>query len=153
MQETLSQSEVAALMRGEHVKRKPRAGCYTASLPEYKRQQPIAKAQPRERGTMNRGEEKYAAELESRLRSGQIRWYAFEALKVRLADNTYITPDFAVIADDSFIEFHDVKGRKGDGYWCEEDAKIKLKVLAETFPARVKIVWPDKSGVWKVEVI
>lgn len=112
-----------------------------------------AKGKQRERSTMNKGESKYALELDARQRAGRIQWWRFEALKVRLADKTFVTADFAVLAHDGTLELHDVKGRKGDGYWCEEDAKIKLKVLAETFPAVVKIVWPNKAGEWQEEVL
>ncbi len=134
------------------------------TVPKRPANQPkvLAKAHQRPRGQMNKGEAKYCQELLRRQRQQAILWFAFEGVKIRLADNTWITPDFAVIADDGFLEFHDVKGRKEiedvngkkrDGYWCEEDAKIKLKVLAEQFPARVKIVWPDKSGVWQEEIL
>jgi len=141
--EQLSQSEVRRLIAGEHVpKRKVRH-----SHP------PQAKGKKRERGTMNKTEKRYAAELDRQYRAGLIQWYGFEAVKIRLADNTFLTPDFAVLEDSGLLELHDVKGRKGDGYWCEEDAKLKLKVLAEHFPAIVKIVWEDKSGAWQSETL
>ena len=55
-------------------------------------------------------------------------WYRFEAMKLRLADNTFYTPDFAVMTMDMHIEFHEVKG-----FW-RDDAKVKIKVAAAQFP-------------------
>lgn len=138
--ETMTQDEVKRLLEGEHVPRKSR---HSVPLTH-------AKCSRRERGTMNKTERRYADELNRLERAGLIRWWEFEAVKIRLADNTFITPDFAVIAADGFLEFHDTKGTKGDGYWCEEDAKIKLKILAERFPARVKIVWLGNVGVGNI---
>jgi hypothetical protein len=46
---------------------------------------------------MNKIEMAYAGRLELLLRAGKIAWYRFEGLKLRLADNTFYTPDFAVM--------------------------------------------------------
>lgn len=54
--------------------------------------------------------------------------HGFEQLKFRLADGTYLTPDFWVLGDDDVLEIHEVKG-----HW-EEDARVKIKVAAEQFP-------------------
>lgn len=76
---------------------------------------------------MNKWEAAYDAELRVKWAAGVIQWYAFEPFKLRLADNTYYTPDFAVI-DGGKLEFHEVKG-----FW-REDALVKFKVAAEKFP-------------------
>ena len=39
----------------------------------------------------------YAQTLELRKAAGEVAWYKFEGLKFRLADNTFYTPDFAVL--------------------------------------------------------
>lgn len=140
-QESMNQDDVKRLMAGDYVPKRPSARAVRH----------VARGKPRERGTMNKGEARYADHLEQSRKAGVILWWRFEAAKIRLADNTFLTPDFMVLLLDGSMEFHDIKGRKGDGYWCEEDAKIKLKVAAETFPAKFKIVWPDKSGVWQHE--
>ncbi len=81
-------------------------------------------------GEMNRAEEKYAMELELRKRAGDIIWWGFEAVKLRLADKTFYTPDFCVMREGFVVEFHEVKG-----HW-EDDARVKIKVAAEMFPFR-----------------
>lgn len=51
-------------------------------------------------GKMNKTELSYATVLEGLKRAGQVQWYRFEGLKLRLADSTFYTPDFAVMRDD-----------------------------------------------------
>jgi|688.fasta_scaffold02433_5 hypothetical protein len=56
----------------------------------------------------------------------------YEAVKLKLADNTFYTPDFMVLLDDGSIEFHEVKGS-----WKapnQEDARVKIKVAAAIHP-------------------
>jgi len=83
-------------------------------------------------GQMNKSERAYASHLERMKNAGLILWYRFEALKLRLADNTFYTPDFAVLAADMVIECHEVKG-----FWMD-DAKAKIKIAAEMYPFRFK---------------
>lgn len=92
-------------------------------------------------GEMNRLESDYAAYLQSLKFSGLICDYAFESIKLRLADRTFYTPDFAVITSDLTLEFHEVKG-----FW-EEDARVKIKVAAEQHPFRF-IAIQRKRGEW-----
>lgn len=95
-------------------------------------------------GHMNKTEAAYSQYLELRKRAGEILWFAFEGLKLRLADKTFYTPDFAAMAADGVIELHEVKG-----YW-EDDARVKIKVAAAQFPFRFIAV--TKSGsAWKEE--
>jgi hypothetical protein len=99
-------------------------------------------------GALNRSEQAYAAHLEAKKRAGLIDWYAFEALKLRLADNTFYTPDFAVMASDGVIELHEVKG-----LWAD-DARVKIKVAAALFPFRFKAMKARSKkagGGWEVE--
>lgn len=43
-------------------------------------------------GQMNKTESAYCQHLEQRKRAGEIAWYRFEGIKLRLADNTFYTP-------------------------------------------------------------
>jgi hypothetical protein len=91
----------------------------------------------------------YAREvLEPLKRAGRVIRYYHEPLKFKLADKTYYTPDYLVIYNDWHIGFIEVKGRKGDGPWCEEDAKVKIKVAAAMYPFPFTMVWPQKVGGW-----
>lgn len=104
---------------------------------------------------MNKTESAYNDYLGLLLRAGEIDGFAFEAIKLRLADNTFFTPDFLVMAKDGVLELHDTKGttkklrasgQKEAMPWIEEDAKIKLKVVAELFPFRVFAVFKTSEG-------
>lgn len=75
-------------------------------------------------------------------------WYRFEGIKLRLADNTFYSPDFAVMRADGQMELHEVKG-----YW-RDDAKVKIKVAADQYPMRfiaVKALPKKQGGGWVVE--
>lgn len=72
-------------------------------------------------GQMNKTEEAYFSELNTQKSSGLIAWFKFEGVKLRLADNTFYTPDFAVMRADGTMELHEVKG-----FWTD-DARVKIK--------------------------
>ena len=102
---------------------------------------------------MNHTEEKYSRLLEDRLRAGEIHWWGFECLKLRLADKTWFTPDFVVVAGTFALECHEVKGfwkNAGHAGW-QEDARIKIKTCAEIFPVKfiAAVLMPD--GGWEFE--
>ncbi|MHB8109783.1 MAG: PDDEXK family nuclease [Syntrophorhabdaceae bacterium] len=85
---------------------------------------------PRKRptpGSMGKLEETYARLLDEMEHEGKIIGYRFEAMRLKLAPNTFYTPDFIVTFDDH-IELHETKG-----FW-EDDARAKIKVAASLFP-------------------
>ncbi|PZO78488.1 MAG: DUF1064 domain-containing protein [Mesorhizobium amorphae] len=97
---------------------------------------------------MNKTEIAYAAHLEEGKAAGEILWWAFEPWKLRLAENTFLTPDFGVMRFDGSIECHEVKG-----FWME-DARVKIKVAASKHPFRflaVKVRPKREGGGWTVE--
>ena len=99
-------------------------------------------------GVQNKTESSYGAELELRKRVGEIVWYCFEGLKLRLADSTFYTPDYAVMKADGTLEIHEVKG-----FWTD-DARVKIKVAAEMYPFRflaIKRLPKRDGGGWKIE--
>lgn len=99
-------------------------------------------------GQLNKTEAAYDAHLAAQQHAGQILWRKFEGLKLRLADNTFYTPDFAVMAADGVMECHEVKG-----YW-QDDARAKIKVAADLYPFRfiaVRAKPKKEGGGWAVE--
>jgi hypothetical protein len=77
---------------------------------------------------MNKTEAAYALRLEWQKQSGEILDYRYEAIKLRLADKTFYTPDFFVVCPDH-MEIHEVKG----GFY-REAARVRFNVAAEQFP-------------------
>lgn len=99
-------------------------------------------------GQMNKTEAAYAATLEQRKTAGEVAWYKFEGMKLRLADNTFYTPDFAVMLSSGEMECHEVKG-----HW-QDDARAKIKIAADLYPFRflaVKAQAKKNGGGWEVE--
>jgi len=100
-------------------------------------------------GAMNKTESAYGAHLELLKRAGLVLWYRFEGLKLRLADGTFYTPDYAVMVASGQLECHEVKG-----YW-QDDARVKIKVAAEMYPLRfvaIKAKAKKDGGGWAEEV-
>lgn len=95
-------------------------------------------------GEMNKTEAAYAAHLNLLQRAGEVQWFKFEAVKLRLADNTFYTCDFAVLPASSFLEMHEVKG-----FW-QDDARVKIKVAAALYPFKF-IAVTRKGGNWERE--
>lgn len=99
---------------------------------------------------MNKGETAYGLHLRQRADAGEIATFGFEAVRLELADRCTILPDFFVRMKDGSIEFHEVKGRKGETFYCKEDAMIKLKVAARLYPFwTFRIVWPAPGAGWR----
>ncbi len=81
-------------------------------------------------GAMNKTEAAYGQHLELLKRAGEVLWYRFEGLKLRLADGTFYTPDYFVMVAGGQLECHEVKG-----FW-QDDARVKIKVAADLYPLR-----------------
>lgn len=96
---------------------------------------------------MNKTEAAYDAHLWAQ-RGGEILWHKFEAIKLRLADNTSYTCDFAVLPRSCILEMHEVKG-----FW-RDDARVKIKVAASIYPFKFIAVTAQSKklgGGWNRE--
>lgn len=78
---------------------------------------------------MNKTEAEYAGMLEERQRRGEVVWWKYEGITLRLADNTRYTPDFVLMLASGQIEVHETKGG-----FIREDGWLKLKVAAGLYP-------------------
>lgn len=99
-------------------------------------------------GQMNKTEAAYKLYLEALKHSGDVSWYRFEGMKFRLADNTFYTPDFAVMLTSGDMQMHEVKG-----FW-QDDARVKIKVAADLYPFDFIAVKPKSKksgGGWERE--
>ena len=83
--------------------------------------------------------------------AGEIMWYAYEPIKLRLAKKTFYTPDYLVQDGDGFLEIHEVKG------FMQDDAAVKLKVTARTYPMLKILVIRKRSkkdgGGWSIQEV
>lgn len=93
-------------------------------------------------------ERAYMDVLRARFAKGEVLWWVFEAVKLRLADNTQYTADFFLMVADGTLEVHETKG-----FWAEHN-RVKIKVAAATFPFRFIAVTRQKKkdgGAWMFE--
>lgn len=100
-------------------------------------------------GERNKTEQAYENLLKAMQISGDILWYKFEGLKLRLADNTFYTPDFFIMKADGQLEAHEVKG-----HW-QDDARVKIKIAADIYPFRFVAAKPRAKrdgGGWEFEI-
>jgi len=105
---------------------------------------PPRHAMPKTDG-MNKLEARYAREvLDIRQMAKEIIGWKYEAVKLRLADRTWYTPDFMVVFE-YHIELHETKG-----HW-EDDARVKIKVAAEMFREFQFRAVQWKKGIWIYE--
>lgn len=104
-------------------------------------------------GEMNRTEAAYSKLLDEKLSQGKIAWYKFEGITLKLANRTSYTPDFFVMLSNGELEVHEVKGSLN---FIQDDAKVKVKVSAETFPFRFYLIAPKpkkNGGGWEIKEI
>ncbi|WP_430233936.1 DUF1064 domain-containing protein [Nitrosomonas communis] len=88
----------------------------------------------KKQGELNGTELAYQKVLEARMQAGELAWYKFEGIKLRLADKTFYSPDFAVMLANGEMEIHEVKG------FMTDDANVKIKIAADMYPFRFFIV-------------
>lgn len=94
-------------------------------------------------GAMNKTERRYSEHLESRKMRGEILWFKFDCINLRLAEKTFYKPDFFVMTSDNELQVHEVKG-----HW-EDDALVKIKVASDMYPFLFKSVhWNSKNNAW-----
>lgn len=99
-------------------------------------------------GQMNKTEAAYSEYLKALQHTGKVSWFKFEGIKLRLADNTFYSADFAVMLADGTMEMHEVKG-----FW-QDDARAKIKIAADLYPFRfiaIKVRAKKDGGGWETE--
>jgi len=102
----------------------------------------------RKLGEMNQTEAEYAKLLEELRLSGNVAWWKFEAIKLKLAKNTTYTPDFFVMLSTGELQAHEIKG-----FW-RDDARVKIKVAADIYPFKFVAVSKKTrkdGGGWRIE--
>lgn len=100
------------------------------------------KAAPTRKRGMNRWESEYAQRLEMQRLAGDIVWWGYECIKIRLADRTFYTPDFCVWMSDGVIMLIEVKG------FLRESARIRYNVAKELYPMFELVMVRKVEGKW-----
>jgi len=68
---------------------------------------------------MNKEGAAYAATLDAQRYDVEVTWFELEGVNLKLAENTFYTPDFGVMLVDGALEVHEVKE-----FW-QDDARKK----------------------------
>lgn len=92
----------------------------------------------------NNTEAAYAMHLKILKECGEIKWFLYEGINLKLAEGAHYRCDFAVMLANNELEFHEVKG-----FW-REAAKVRIKVASSLFPFRFIAVKKTKGG-WIIE--
>ena len=90
----------------------------------------------------SRDEELFAGHLEQQRLSGHVFEWSYKAVKLRLGDGVWYTPDFRVINAEKTTIYYEIKG------FLREAARVRLRTAAEKHPARFIMVRlrPKKHG-------
>ena len=96
------------------------------------------------KGKMNDSEAAYSRHLENRKHAGEILWWAFEPINIRLADNTFYKVDFCLLLANGEFQCHEYKG-----YWTAK-ARVKTKVASKILPFQFIGITKEK-GQFKFE--
>lgn len=87
---------------------------------------------------LNRTERAYLAHL----RAKSLVWIGVQNITIKLADDCRLTPDFATVDAAGKLTLIDVKG------FQREDAFIKMKVAARSFPMFRFVIVTKNGGGW-----
>lgn len=79
--------------------------------------------------------------------TAQVKCLHVMSVTLKLAFDCRLTPDFSYYSEGGQLTFIDVKG------WQREDALIKMKVAARTFPEWRFVIVKRIKGAWKFEEI
>lgn len=95
-------------------------------------------------GKKNKTEAAYGGLLELRMKAGEVVWYEFEPINLRLGGSVFYAPDYLVQLADGTLEVHEVKG-----HWTD-DARVKIRLAAAKYPFRF-IAIKRVKGKWETE--
>jgi len=95
---------------------------------------------------MNKTEAAYSAVLDARKARGEVAWWRFGALNLRIGEKCFYHTDFMVLLADGHIELHETKG------FMRDDAQVKLRAIREMYPFfAVVVVKKGKGGTWEYD--
>ena len=95
-------------------------------------------------GRMNQTEARYGKLLDARIAAGEVAWWIFESMTLRLGPDCRYTPDFLVQLSDGTLQVHETKG------FFRDDAKAKVAIMTGMFPFPLFICkWIKKE--WEIK--
>lgn len=102
------------------------------------------------KSAMNKTEAAYAELLEQQRQVGQVLWWKFHPMNVRLASGAFYEVDFLVMHADMGLAIHETKG----GFTTDK-GQLKIRLAAEAMPVfrffKVTKLPKKEGGGWKRE--
>lgn len=115
-----------------------------------------ARGRRRDQG-MNSTEKRYAEQLKLRYQVGEVLWWGYECITLKLGEDCRYTPDFCVMLASLDFRCIDTKATvtklnsKKEPYLvplCEDDSKSKIATAASLFPLGFYLAFQDADGNW-----
>lgn len=97
-------------------------------------------------GTMNKTEAAFADRLRLLQYGGEVLWWCFEEITLKLGPDCRYTPDYAAMAKDGILDLYEVKAHKFNA----EESRAKFKVAAGKFPFRFWWAEQQKDKSWLI---
>lgn len=91
---------------------------------------------------MNKTEAAYNNYLAVQKSIGEVLWFEFEPMNLRLADKCFYKVDFLVLTKEIRLEVHEIKGG-----FMTDDSLVKFKAAGEKFPFKFRMIALVK-GEW-----
>lgn len=134
-----------------HEERRKKGAKAAPKTSSKKKLQALGRLKP---GQMNKTEQRFCDEwISPRVLAGEITWWAFEAITLKLAHDCRLTVDFFIMLSTGELQAIDVKG---SSVVVMDDALVKLRVASEKFPWPVAMAMPIKKangGGWDIKWI
>jgi len=100
---------------------------------------------------MNKWEQRFAAELDAQKACGLIEWWAYESVRLKLANGAWYKTDFFVMWNMENEDFHvsmlkptcyEIKG------YMREAANVRIKVAADKYRCFKFVIVKWSGGAW-----
>ena len=110
-------------------------------------------------GQLSKVEERYSSYLTLRKLAGEIQDFWPHQLTWKLTEGAHYRADFLVMLRDGSLQIHETKGgkrSKSTGEWKpfgEEDAMLKIKLVAAQVPFPVLIAFEAGKDNWQFQEI
>lgn len=99
---------------------------------------------------MNKTEAAFDRHLAELKLAGEVVWYRFEAITLKLADDCRLTVDFFVMRANGELQAYDTKGAPEV---VTDDAKVKMRMAATAFPWPFFYAYPKQGGGWDIREV
>lgn len=94
----------------------------------------------------NKLERDFGLFLLSQQQAGEILWYKYEPIRLKLGDGAWYKPDFGVLNADYSFTFYETKG-----HW-REAARVRIKVAADLYPFFEFVAVRREKKMWTFEI-